>query len=375
MPLYWEGWVCAVQSALACQPIRPVGQIRLTESHKRHPEVANRILVALEGVNHNLLCPQFAVQADNSLVWKDLTHRRGVLFPWALAQLCRYLTISNLELDMGGSTRGGSRPDWRTMRRRWIEVSLVGKRLTCSGCCFYFRTPPSCLSYLSIGRPTEVLGQPSRSVRQSWSVGEAGFCSERCRQSVPRSGARESTNVMVVAFSKLRKELTCSELVGPRSRGRLVVRRPVWRHRCRQSHGSSSPGSNAPVPGDSRSVGVQECDTAVPTGCSVQFCHGQRARNSDRFCRHPGCEARVPPECTTFFAKQMNRPRCSTAECDSPPAPGCLVGACVVHCDHWQCSRARIGHGRNSRRNHVLSNVCRDPSCCERVHPECKSRR
>ena len=150
------------------------------------------------------------------------------------------------------------------------------------------------------------------------------------------------------------------------------------------------PVPNAPVSGDSRRRRVCRrpgCDTAVPAGCCEQFCqahcasprsrvHGERARNSDRSCRHPGCDARVPPECTSGFCQShcnsrryqvhMNRPRCSMAECDSPPAPGCLVGACVAHCDHWQCSRARMGRGRNSRRSHVLTNVCRDPSCDER---------
>ena len=62
----------------------------------------------------------------------------------------------------------------------------------------------------------------------------------------------------------------------------------------------------------------------------------------------------------------MNRPQCSTAECDSHPAPGCMVGACVAR-DHWWCSRARMGRGRNSRRSHVLSNICQDPSCDERA--------
>ena len=70
----------------------------------------------------------------------------------------------------------------------------------------------------------------------------------------------------------------------------------------------------------------------------------------------------------------MNPPRCSRTECDSSPAPGCLVVACVAHCDHWQCSLARVGRGRSSRRSHVLSKTCRDPSCDERVHPECSSR-
>ena len=51
--------------------------------------------------------------------------------------------------------------------------------------------------------------------------------------------------------------------------------------------------------------------------------------------RDPGCEARVPPDCTSGFCQShcnsrrcqvhMNRSRCSTAECDSPPAPGCLA--------------------------------------------------
>ena len=176
----------------------------------------------------------------------------------------------------------------------------------------------------------------------------------------------------------------------------------AWRHRLQtvpwQFPPSPPPVPNAPVSGDRRRWVCRRsgCDTAVATGCCVQFCqahcasprcrvHGQRARNSDRSCRHPGCEARVPPECTSFFCQShcnsrrcqvhMNRPRCSTAECDSPPAPGCLVGACVAHCDHWQCSRARMGRGRNSRRSHVLSNICWDPSCDERVHPDCSSRR
>ena len=109
------------------------------------------------------------------------------------------------------------------------------------------------------------------------------------------------------------------------------------------------PVPNALVSGDrqKRVCRRSGCDTAVPTGCCVQFCqahrtsprcpfHGQEARNSDRSCRHPGCEARVPPRCTSCFCQfhcnsrrcqvHMNHPRCSTAECDSPPATGCLVG-------------------------------------------------
>ena len=59
-------------------------------------------------------------------------------------------------------------------------------------------------------------------------------------------------------------------------------------------------------------------------------------------------------KCTSSFCQShcnsrrcqvhMNRPQCSTAECDSP-APGCLVGACAAHYDHWQCSRAKMGRG------------------------------
>ena len=121
--------------------------------------------------------------------------------------------------------------------------------------------------------------------------------------------------------------------------------------------------------------------------CASPRCrvHGEKARNSDRSCHHPRCDARVQPKCTSGFCQShcnsrkcqvhMKGRRCSMAECDFPPAPECLVGACVAHCDDWQCSRARMGRSRNSRRSNVLTNVCCDPSCDERVHPECSFRR
>ena len=104
--LHWEGWACAVQSTLACQPIRP-GQIRLPEIHQRHPEVTNRIVVALDGVNHTPVLSAVRSASRQLIGVEDLTLPRGVLCPWPFARPCGNLTISNLEQpDTDGSVTG-----------------------------------------------------------------------------------------------------------------------------------------------------------------------------------------------------------------------------------------------------------------------------
>ena len=60
--------------------------------------------------------------------------------------------------------------------------------------------------------------------------------------------------------------------------------------------------------------------------------------------------------------------------CDSPPAPKWALVWRIVTIDSVHV-RTEDGRGRNSRRSHVLSNICRDLSYGERVHPECSSRR
>ena len=163
---------------------------------------------------------------------------------------------------------------------------LSDKRLTCSGVLLLpppRLPPPSCLSNLSMWPSNRRAWPPSRSVRQSWSVGEAGVLLSRALppECAEKAGTRVSTNVMVrdldlrapdvhdgrrlevvaeglplfggaqlaldtTLFSALhcdgsarphaanvdgvalvaarrRKELTYPKLVGPHSRARLVV--------------------------------------------------------------------------------------------------------------------------------------------------------
>ena len=77
------------------------------------------------------------------------------------------------------SSQSGPGAEW--LSQPPLPASVVGLRLTCSGCCFCAApVSPSLLSLV----PVAVAVRPSRSVRQSWSVGEVGFCSG-------------STNVMV----------------------------------------------------------------------------------------------------------------------------------------------------------------------------------
>ena len=150
--------------------------------------------------------------------------------------------------------------------------------------------------------------------------------------------------------------------------------------------------SRMPVGVHTPSVAAPVADSpmAVPPPVPNATVSSDRRR---RVCRRPGCDTAVPQDVVCCFARpNVQAPGVESMDKEqgirivlvairvpqqnvTPPAPVCLVGACVAHCDHWQCSRARMGRGWNSRRSHVLSNTCRDPSCDERVHPECSSRR
>ena len=145
------------------------------------------------------------------------------------------------------------------------------------------------------------------------------------------------------------------------------------------------------------------CDSHAPVECCVQFCqthcvsprcrvHGQWTRNQERRCRFRGCSSMVPRECASGFCESHctslrcslhhNRVTCTSSGCQSLPSPGCFAGCCTRHCTHRQCSPAATSRARRVPENHTLrrdpvrlSNICRNPVCSERVHPECSSHR
>ena len=98
------------------------------------------------------------------------------------------------------------------------------------------------------------------------------------------------------------------------------------------------------------------CEILPGPLCQAQV-HGQRARNSDRSCCHPGCKARVPQSVLISLQVHMNRPWCSE-ECDS--LPGQSLWAVV-----WSMTQA------------MFTRLDKKPRSVEHTpgHPECSTRR
>ena len=156
----------------------------------------------------HLSCLQPAARADDWLAWKVSTHPRGMLCP-SPEGTRRVRTVGSTKhrhVSNGNTARGAISPDWRTMRRPcwglrtvqelgWpslphpVQSRLSDRASLVPGVAAAPppSAPPSCLSHLPTWPSNRRAWPPSRSVRQTRSVGEAALRPrERCRQGVAK---------------------------------------------------------------------------------------------------------------------------------------------------------------------------------------------
>ena len=196
--------------------------------HQRHPEVADRIVVALDVVNHTL-----ALSAARS-AGRQLIGVEGFDPPsWrALSLGARPAMLEPDDFEHGTARHGwqheaSSRVEREHRERRimpsladsekamlrsqsgpgaGLALSATPSKYSCRIATHLFRVLllrrlrlplPLVSRTCRCGRPTDVLGHHRAARARVWSVGEAGFCESAAARVCREGGARVSTNVMV----------------------------------------------------------------------------------------------------------------------------------------------------------------------------------